>query len=116
MYYIELEKLAEIVVTPFEVRSNIAKVFKEDEYKIAKPQITLKDDYVYVSKMTMDKRSTKIEILYEGKDMAFSETLKNSNSLSRVYDFTNCLEGNYLFVIKSEGKTFTDNVFIKGTL
>ncbi len=30
VYYIELEKPAEIVVTPFEVRSNIAKVYKED--------------------------------------------------------------------------------------
>jgi hypothetical protein len=115
-YIIELEKQAEIVITPLEVRSNVAKVLKKEEYKIAKPQITLKDDYVYVSKMSMDRVSTKIEIFFEGYDLAYSEILKDSNSLNRVYDFSDCLEGNYLFLIKSEGRTFSDNIYIESQL
>jgi hypothetical protein len=114
-YYFELDKNAEIVITPFKVDSNLAEVQKDKEVKIAKPQFIVKDNHVYLSKMSMDKKITKIDVYYEGSELAYSEKLKDTKNLNRVYDFSKSLKGDYIIQVNSEGKTFSERVNV-GTI
>jgi len=109
-YYFELEKQNEIVVIPFIVKENIAEFKKEDEYKIVKPDVVVRDKHVYISKPLADTQSWRIEVYYEGYDLAYSEKIKDTQYFDRVYDFTGSEKGNYTIVFSSEGRVFKNNV------
>lgn len=88
-------------------------VIKEDEKSsIYKPEITIKNDIVYVSKKLNGKQSMDIEIYYEGYDLAYSEKFKEVFSISRAYDFSTSKRGRYVIHIMSEGKTYKNTINI----
>lgn len=112
-YFFELDKLNEVRIIPIKVKANIAEILEDEEYSITKPAITSKDDQVYISKDLLDNQTVKIDILYEGYDLAYSEKIKDVESLKRVYDFSNSKKGNYILVYSSQGMTFTNSINIK---
>lgn len=109
-YYFELENNEEITIKPFSIEDNIAQINKEEEYKITKPTFTVKNNYVYISNIVNDNKPVKIEVYYEGHELAYSEKLTGENNLTRVYDFTNSKEGNYTIVAKSENRIFEKTI------
>ncbi len=112
LYYFELDNQIEIIITPFTVKDNIAVLIKDEEYKIDKPEIIVKDEHVYILNMSPAKFPWKINVYYEGDDLAYSEKLKDNKLLSRLYDFSNSKKGNYMIVLKSEGRTYRTNINI----
>jgi len=109
-YYFELDKQNEIRVIPFIVEENVAEFVKDAEYEIVKPELTVKNDQVYISKISFEKQTWEIDVYYENRDLAFSEKLKNTQILNRVYDFGSSKKGNYTIVFKSEGRTFINDI------
>jgi len=79
---------------------------------IQKPEVLLKDGYVYISKNAPDNKSVEIEVYYEGSDLAYSERIRKGQKVNRVYDFSGSKKGNYVIVLRSEGRTFTNSVWI----
>jgi hypothetical protein len=112
-YYFELEKQNEIRIIPIYVKANIVEILKTKEYSIIKPTITSRNDLVYVSTDSLDYQTVKMEIFYEGHDLAYSERIKDVQSLKRVYDFSNSKRGNYVIVYSSQGRIFKNSIHIK---
>ena len=109
-YFFELDKQDEIRVIPFIVKENVVEFVKDAEYEIVKPELTVKNDRVYISKISFEKQTWEIDVYYENSDLAFSETLKNTQIINRVYDFGNSRKGNYTIVFRSEGRTFSNDI------
>jgi len=111
-YYFELDKQDMIKISPFKVDGNSVAFIEEKGYEIAKPEVIVKNSCVYISKEAMLKQSIKIEVYNEDYDLAFSEKLKNTQSLNRVYDFSNFKKGEYIILVKSEGRVFENKINI----
>lgn len=111
-YYFELDKQDMIKISPFKVDGNSVVFLEEKGYEIAKPEVIVKNSCVYISKEAMLKQSIKIEVYNEDYDLAFSEKLKNTQSLNRVYDFSNFKKGEYIILVKSEGRVFENKINI----
>lgn len=109
-YYFELDKQDKIKVIPFKVKHNIARIIKDAEYEIVKPEVTIKNDRVYISKTSSTEETIHIKIYYEGKDLAFSEKFKNTDKINRIYDFSTSKKGNYTIVFMAEGRSFSNNI------
>lgn len=112
-YYFEIDKQDEIMVIPFIVKNNVAEFIKDEEFKVVKPEVIVKDDRVYISKTSDKEQTWKIEVYYdEGYDLAHSEKMKDTKSLNRIYDFSNSKKGNYTIVFSSLGRTFSNSIHI----
>jgi hypothetical protein len=109
-YYFELDKQDKIKVIPFTVKHSIARIIKDAEYEVIKPEVTVKNDRVYISKTSSTKENVHIKIYYEGKDLAFSEKFKNTDKINRIYDFSTSKKGNYTIVFKAEGRSYSNNI------
>lgn len=113
-YYFELDNQEEIKIIPFMVEENIAEFIKDAEYELVKPEVTVKNDHVYISKLSLEEQSWEIDVYFDdGYDLAFSEKLKNTQNLSRVYDFSSSRKGNYTIVFSSEGRIFRNSINIQ---
>ena len=111
-YYFEIDDEDEIEIIPFTIIESIAVVKQDEKSTIYKPEITVVDNMVYVSKKLDGKQSMDIEIYYEDYNLAYGEKFKDVFSLSRVYDFSTSKKGKYIIHIKSEGKTFKNTINI----
>lgn len=112
IYYFELDSEEAIKVVPVQVMGTTATFIMEEERNFIKPEVRVSDGMVYLSKESKDHKSVKIEVYYEGQDLAYSERIKKGNNVNRVYDFSNSKKGIYVIVMRSEGRTFTNKVLI----
>lgn len=112
IYYFELDSEEAIKVVPVQVMGTTATFIVEEERNFIKPEVRVSDGMVYLSKESKDHKSVKIEVYYEGQDLAYSERIKKGNNVNRVYDFSNSKKGIYVIVMRSEGRTFTNKVLI----
>lgn len=110
-YYLELNKKDEIIVSPFKIEADTVAFLEDREYNISKPIVRLKNDYVYISKVSKEKQAMKIEVYFEGNELVYSEKMKSANIQKRTYDFSSSIKGQYIIVINTEGRTFSHNVF-----
>ena len=95
------------------VKNNVAEFIKDEAFKVVKPEVIVKDDRVYISKTSDKEQTWKIEVFYyEGYDLAHREKLKDTKSLNRIYDFSNSKKGNYVIVLSSQGRTFSNSITI----
>ena len=115
-YYFELDKQVEIKVIPFTVKASIVEFKKDEEYKIFKPVVYLKEDKVYISKFTFDNEVLDIKIFTaDSHELLLSEKIKtkgDSYGLGKIYNFSKVKEGNYIIIIKSESRTFKNRIKI----
>ena len=111
-YYFELDKEDKIEITPFIVKGNRVEFETEKVYEIAKPKVSIDDNHLYISKIAMNMQSIKIEVYSEDYDLTFSERIKNTQSMNRIYDFTNFKKGNYIILVKSDGRVFENRINI----
>lgn len=113
-YYFELDNQEEIKIIPFSVEAKVAEFKNEAEFKIVKPLVTVENDRVYISKLSLDTQLWEIDVYYnEDNDLAYSEKLKNTQNLNRVYDFSSSKKGNYTIVLSSDNRVFTNNITIR---
>jgi hypothetical protein len=108
-YIFELDKDLEINTIPFNIKSNIILFEKEKEKTIFKPLIRVKDDMVYVSKLSFNEQPLKIEIYFtgsNGSELMFTETIENTKVIERIFKLDGLKFGSYKLVFHGEGREF----------
>ncbi len=112
-YYFELDTELKIVIIPFNVVSNQVVFKKEEKSTIFKPHIRVKDDMVFVSRVSYEESPIEYKIYYaDNYDLVLSEKVDKQAHLKKIFDFSKAQKGNYLFVFKSNGRKFTKTVKI----
>jgi len=112
-YIFELDTELKITIIPFNVVSNQVTFKKEEKSMIYKPVFSVKDALVYVSQISFEANPIEYKIYYKNNnDLVLSEKLTNQPKSNRVYDFSTSKKGNYVFIIKTNGRTFSKTVKI----
>ncbi|GAB1856073.1 hypothetical protein MHTCC0001_09080 [Flavobacteriaceae bacterium MHTCC 0001] len=112
-YFFELDKKVEISIIPFKVEGSQVTFNKELETTAFKPVTVVKDDMVYVTKLSLNKEPLDIEIYFEnstsnGFNKIYSETVSNEKNIERLFKLADINEGKYKIVYKSEGRMFVE--------
>lgn len=117
LYFIELNKDVEINVIPFTVNSYNAQFHKEKETTIFKPVVRLKDNFVFIAKLSLSQEPMEIKLYYDASgsnsgiyELLHTEKIENTATVHRVYKLDKYEKGNYKVIFKSEGRTFTEKV------
>jgi len=117
LYFIELNKDVEINVIPFTVNSYSAELHMEKQTTIFKPVIRLKDNFVFIAKISLSQEPMEIELYYDANEshsemyeLLHTEKIENTTTVHRVYKLDKYENGNYKVIFKSEGRTFTEQV------
>jgi outer membrane lipoprotein-sorting protein len=88
-YYFELDSELKIVVIPFNVVSNQVVFKKEEKSTIFKPYVRVKDDMVFVSRVSYEESPMEFNIYYaENYDFVLSEKVEDQVHLGKIYDFS----------------------------
>jgi len=112
-YIFELDKDLEINTIPFTVKSNIVLFEKEKEETIFKPFTRVKDNVVYVSKLSLNEEPLEIEIYFKGfngSELIFTETIENTKTIEKIYKLDGLEFGSYKLVFHTEGRRFIKNI------
>lgn len=112
-YIFELDKDLEINTIPFTVKSNIVLFEKEKEKTIFKPLARVKDDIVYVSKLSLNEEPLEIKIYFKGSNgskLMFNETIENTKTIERIFKLDGLEFGSYKLVFHTEGRKFIKNI------
>lgn len=113
-YFFELEKDIEVTTIPFTVKETEVAFEKSKSETVFKPLTVIKGDFVFVSQLSLDEEPLEIEIYYDGGtnsrsfELLYSETIKNTKNIERVFKFTNLKVGDYKIVYRTEGKQFIE--------
>jgi len=112
-YIFELDKDLEINTIPFTVKSNIVVFDKENEKTIFKPMARVKDDIVYVSKLSLNEDPLEIKVFFEGlngSELMLTETIENTKIIERIYRLDGLNTGSYKIVFYTEGREFIKTI------
>ena len=114
-YYFELDRDLEIKTIPFKISLNKVEFNKEKETTIYKPYIKIKDNYIYVSKLSLNKQPLEVNIYYDYNDyssyeLIHSDSIENTMNIQRAYKLSGNEKGNYKLVLKTEGRSFIENL------
>ena len=108
-YFFELNKELEIEVSPFIVNSN--KVEFSKEKTIFKPYVRNKENFVFVSHLSLHSKPLKIDLYYYvggHYQLIHSEVVKNKQRIEKVYGLDKNEIGKYKIKMTSEGRTFVE--------
>ncbi|NCO62362.1 MAG: hypothetical protein GW839_02165 [Flavobacteriales bacterium] len=109
-YVFELEKDLEIKSFPFTVTSQTV-VFEKEETIIHKPFVTVKDNYIYVSKLALNEEPLDIKIYYqEASDLIYSEKVENTKNIQKIYKLKSTAKGDYKIVLTSNGREYYESI------
>ncbi|ALJ05497.1 hypothetical protein APS56_10365 [Pseudalgibacter alginicilyticus] len=109
-YVFELDKDVEISTIPFSVIANKVEINQALEKTIYKPITNLKNDIVYISKLTLDKSPLKVQVYFaESNDysLIYSEKIEDTQNIEKVFKLTGLDKGSYKIVFNSEGREYT---------
>ena len=112
-YLFELDGDVKIKTIPFTVK--FSKVFFNEDLELTsfKPIIRVKNELVLISKLALKEEPLKIDIYFKSLDNSYastaiySETIKDTKKIERVFKLASLEKGTYKTVIKSEGREFT---------
>ncbi len=113
-YYFVLDKDMEVESMPFHIKDGTVDFNRAASETVFKPSTHIKDNTVYVSKLSLNKAPLEIEVYRDQGDyspykLVFSEVLEsNSEKLERIYKLEENYKGKYKIVYKTEGKKFTE--------
>ncbi|QDO93065.1 hypothetical protein FNB79_03435 [Formosa sediminum] len=113
-YHFEHDKDAYTKLIPFTVDNGEVNFAKAKEKVIYKPIVRLKNDFIYVSKLDLEKKNVKINIYYSAKDkgelkLVHSDEISNTIKIERAYRLSELHKGNYKVIIESDGKSYIEN-------
>ncbi|KJD30994.1 hypothetical protein PK35_16955, partial [Tamlana nanhaiensis] len=109
----ELEKDLEIDTIPFTVNANQVVFDKAKETITYKPYARVENGVVFVSKLALNEAPLKVEIYFGTNgdaDLVYAENIENTKNIQKAYKLSGLGKGDYKFVFKTEGKTFTQNI------
>ncbi|WP_299776677.1 hypothetical protein [uncultured Formosa sp.] len=113
-YHFEHEKDQYTKLIPFTVSFGEVNFDKANEKTVYKPIVKIKNDYIYVSKLDLDKNDVKIEIYYAAKNknefkLVHSDNVSNTVKIERAYRLSELHKGKYKVIINSNGKSYIEN-------
>jgi len=109
-YVFELDKDFEIKSFPFTVTAKKV-VFNENETTIHKPCVSFKNNYIYVSKLALNNEPLDVKIYYQdGTELIYSENIKDTKVIEKVYKLALNAKGNYKIVLSSNGREYYEYV------
>lgn len=111
-YFFEVDKGDAITVLPFHIEKENITLNSELKTDIAKPQLAVVRDQVYLERDVDGAQSVKVDIYYRGKELVHSEEVDRVGKLVRKYDFSNSRNGEYLFQIKYDDRTLSEYVSV----
>lgn len=114
-YYFELNSEDSIRIYPFTVSAEQVNMMDGERYSIAKPEIVLRGDTMFLTKDVEGQQSVIVDLYYEGHALAYTEHLTVEDELKRAYDFSTSKRGEYHVVIHAGDRTFREKVNITGT-
>ena len=114
-YYVELNKDVQIVINPFTVASGIVTFDKEKETVIYKPSVRLEDNYLFVSRLSLDVQPLAMKIYYSksaynDRELIFSEEIEDTKIVKRIFELSKEKKGKYTVVFETQGRTFTEKI------
>ena len=109
-YVFELEKDLEIKSFPFTVTAKKV-IFNENETTIHKPYVSFKNNYIYVSKLALNNEPLDVKIYYQdGTGLIYSENIKDTKVIEKVYKLASNAKGNYKIVLSSNGREYYEYI------
>ncbi|MGZ0015624.1 hypothetical protein [Yeosuana sp. AK3] len=109
-YFFEHEKDLEIKTIPFSVKFKTVTFEKDKTITIYKPYVVLKKNTIYMNKLALNEEPLNVTIHYVGyhggKELIYSETIKNTKSIERAYKLMKSNKGNYIVTIHSDNRTY----------
>ncbi|NNC49587.1 MAG: hypothetical protein HKO01_03530 [Flaviramulus sp.] len=112
-YLFELNKDLEIITIPFSVKSNTVIFNKEKGKTIFKPYFKVKEDVLYISKLTLNETPLTVAIYYVNSgesELKYSETVENTMDYKKAFKLTGLEEGSYKVIVTSEDRTYVKNI------
>lgn len=106
LYSIELSKDFEIIVKPFQIKSNQVIFLDNEETKVFKPVVRVEDFQLLISQLALNADSLKVELFYNG-ELIHSDELKGRSILERVYSLSKTESGDYFIRMTSGERQFT---------
>ena len=107
-YFFEHEKDLEIKTIPFNVKSNKVTFEKEKETIIYKPHIRVKNNYVFINKLALDKEPLDVKIYSEDNQLIYSEKITNTITIEKAYKLSS--NESYRMVLRSNGREYYKNI------
>lgn len=105
-YFFEVDKDLEIKSIPFTVASKKVIFNKDQETTIYKPYIRFKDNYIYLNKLALHEEPLEVRIYYGDDELIYSETIKNTQNISKAYKLLKYATGSYKIELQSDGRTY----------
>lgn len=103
-YTIELSSETRINTIPLKIENSTVKVLEGSEVIIYKPVVRIKDDLVYISKLSMLDEKISME-LYEKDAILYKSTPESSITFGKVLDISNLPKGEYTLVLNYANRT-----------
>jgi hypothetical protein len=107
-YVVEMDKDYEIVIKKFQVSPNQVILVSDEEKIIFKPVIRNQENMVMVSKIEFEAEPTQIAIYFEN-EVIFSETVKATTILNRVYRLDLEKKGAYTVVVYNQDRKYSNS-------
>jgi hypothetical protein len=111
-YVFELDKDLEIDTIPFRVTSSNVVFNKENSKTIFKPYFKVKEDVLFISKLSLNDAPLKVDIYFVNSknsgstELMYSEKIENTKDIQQAFKLTGLEKGSYKVVLYSEGRTF----------
>jgi len=103
-YFFEMDKDMEIQTIPFNVVSNKVTFKKVKETIIYKPHVRIKNNYVFINKLALDKEPLDVKIYSEDDQLIYSEKITNTKTIEKAYKLS--LNANYRMVLICNGREY----------
>ncbi len=109
-YVFEFEKDLEIKSFPFTVTlKNV--VFSENETTIHKPYVSVKGNYLFVSKLALNNEPLDIKIYFHDESqLIYSEKIKDTKDIQKAFKLVPNVKGNYIIVLKANGREYYEHI------
>ncbi|WP_055447417.1 hypothetical protein [Lacinutrix mariniflava] len=112
-YYFELNKDMVIEVIPFKVDYNVVTFNKNNKTEIFKPFVSSKENTVFVSSLSLNAKPVSLSIYYDNDgsmELIHNETISNTVNIQKAYELDATKIGEYVVVIKTENRTFSNSI------
>jgi hypothetical protein len=106
-YFFEVDKDIEVKTIPFSVKLNKVVFNKKEEVTVFKPFVRERNNVVYISKLSPDYESLKINIygnINGDYELLYSDKFENLQTIEKAYKLE---KGNYKIVLNSNNKEYT---------
>lgn len=109
-YYLSADDVIKSYSYTIVLENNTVEIFKVKED--IKPFFRKTDDRVLMNYLNLDKSEISIKIFDAENRTVFSQEVSDEMIVEKAFNFTDAYAGNYTLVVKSAGKTYTEEFVV----